>query len=122
MSWNLCNTDKYDRSFKQYQKKHKDELQAVLANLLDYKTAVDLGVDPLRVQAGFIHPEPMGVVAIDQKRGGVRKKLKQTRLYLYPDKEKREIWLITIGDKNTQKTDIQLAKDFVKAIRESENG
>lgn len=117
MIWNLCNTDKYDRSFKQYQKKHRDELQGVLMNLFDYKTAVDSGVDPLRVQAGFIHPETMGIVAIDQKRGGIRKKLKQMRLYLYPDKEKCEIWLITIGDKNTQKADIQLAKDFVKEIR-----
>ena len=121
MIWRICYTDRYHRMFKRYQKKHRNELLAVLDNLQDYKTAIDSGVDPLRVQAGFIHPEPMGIVAIDQKKGGLRTTLRQTRLYVYADKTNHELWLITIGDKQTQKADILLATNFVKEMRKKEN-
>jgi hypothetical protein len=50
------------------------------------------------------------------KRGG-GPNLAQTRLYVYPDLATRELHLLTIGDKGTQKVDIQLCKSFVVELR-----
>ena len=65
-----------------------------------------------------MHFEPRGVMAIDQKRGGVG--LKETRLYVYVNKPLEIIHLITIGDKSTQKADIQYAGEFVSRLAEPE--
>ncbi len=95
---------------------------AVLNNLDKYKEAVDAGTDPQKVQRGFIHPETMGIIAIDQK--GHAPNLRETRLYIYPEVETRTIYLITIGDKDTQaRRDIREAKQFVEELlKESKNG
>ena len=79
----LQNTDEYERRQKQYQKKHPRELMAVLDNLDTYHKTLNSGVKPKQAIFGFIHAEPLDVVAIDQKGGGA--KLAQTRLYVYPD-------------------------------------
>jgi hypothetical protein len=72
------------------------------------------------VQAGFLHHEPKGVVAIDQKAGG--QGLQETRLYTYAVEESKELHLITIGNKNRQSEDIKLASDFVDALRNEVEG
>ncbi len=98
-------TDAYERAHKHYEKKHPAELMAVLDNLDRYFKAVSSGVHPQFVVGGYIHDEGKGVKAIDQKSGG-KGKLRQTRLYVYPDVEAKALYLITIGDKQTQKEDI----------------
>jgi hypothetical protein len=66
------------------------------------------------VRGGFIHDEPDGIKAIDQKGGGQKMKLQQTRLYVYPDITNRILYLLTIGDKGTQRDDINLCREFVR--------
>lgn len=115
-------SDLFKRRFKKYQKNHKSEITAVLNNLDKYMEAINAGTDPHKVQRGFIHPEPMGIIAIDQK--GHAPNLRETRLYIYPEAETRTIYLITIGDKDTQdRRDIPEAKQFVEELlKERENG
>jgi hypothetical protein len=62
-----------------------------------------------------MHHEPLGVVAIDQKGGG--KSLAQTRLYVYPDTETETLYVITLGDKGSQKDDIATCRAFVNELR-----
>lgn len=113
--WTIEPTEKYKRDQRWYEKKRRRELEAVLDNLDSYVEALQLGTHPLQVKAGFIHPEPHGVVAIDQKGG--RKSLAETRLYVYPDTNSKVLYLIALGDKNTQKADIKLCNDMVAELR-----
>ena len=77
--------------------------------------ALKAGVKPEHIQAGFIHREPHGVVAIDQK--GAKGRPRQTRLYIYADEPRQTIHLITIGDKNSQKRDIADCRKFISNLR-----
>src|SRR5260370_37824696 len=94
--------DDYLRRQKRYNKKHQDELIAVLDNLDTFKRGLDNGLKLEHVRAmGFIHVEPYGVLAIDQKGGGHGARLAQTRLYVYVDTTEHVIHVITLGDQST---------------------
>lgn len=113
--WTLKDTEEYGRRHKDYQKNHPRELQAVLDNLNVYFQALLGGVKPLQIRHGFMHTEPQGVVSIDQKGGG--KSLAQTRLYVYPDTDTETLYVITLGDKRSQKANLAYCRDFVTALR-----
>ncbi|MCK4401958.1 hypothetical protein KAW08_06630 [bacterium] len=74
-------------------------------------------INPLQINAGFIHHEPIGIKAVDQKGGNKKIKLKQTRLYIFPYTEEKVLYALTIGDKQSQKEDIKWCQDFVKKIK-----
>lgn len=116
LKWILETTDKYNRTYKRYEKKNPKILKAVLANLDKYFHALEDHGSPQKITAGFIHKEQHGVKAIDQ-RGG-EEKLKETRLYIYPDTTKSTLHLITIGDKKTQSVDIKFCNKYVEKIKE----
>lgn len=114
--WCLEDTDMYQRRYTEYEKKHSNELVAVLDNLDTYFRTLNNVGHPLQVKAGFIHDEPKGIKAIDQKGGGQKVKLQQTRLYIYPDIDSRIVYLLTIGDKHSQKEDIKLCCEYVRKV------
>ncbi len=62
-------------------------------------------------QAGYLHNEPAGVVAVDQKGGGGN--LQETRLYTYADDATRTVHMQAIGEKSTQHSDVEFCKEFV---------
>lgn len=113
--WELVPTAMYRRRFREFEKKHPAELQAMLANLEDLRILLDSGIKPALIRTAFLHREPMGVMAIDQK--GTRGSKKQTRLYVYIVESDSLIYLITIGHKRTQSADIQFCKEFVGSLR-----
>jgi hypothetical protein len=113
--WKLVPTDEYERRHKRYEKNHPRELLAVLDNLDTYFKSLEAGVKPPQIKHGFMHSEPLGVVAIDQKGGG--KNLAQTRLYVYPDTEAETLYVMTLGDKRSQKADIATCRTFVTELR-----
>jgi len=114
--WKPVETEEYTRRHKRYQKNHPRELQAVLDNLNVYFQALVGGIKPLQIQHGFMHAEPQGVVAIDQKGGG--KNLAQTRLYVYPDADTETLFLITLGSKGSQQDDnLAYCRSFVTMLR-----
>jgi hypothetical protein len=116
--WTLEKTSEWDRRFKYYEKKHQRELIAALDNLDTFVRALNSGIRPRDAKFGFIHPEPLGVLAIDQKGGG--RNLAETRLYTYPDEKREALHLIIIGDKNSQKADIATCMAFVQQLRTEE--
>ncbi len=76
--------------------------------------ALNQGAKLEQIKFGFIHSEPRGVLAIDQKGGGAG--LKQTRLYTYPHRASQLVHLVTIGDKDSPKADIKYASEFVHRL------
>jgi hypothetical protein len=118
--WNIEPTDKFLRKYKLFENKYPSQLIAMWNNLDTYMKVLQKTDNPLVITGGYIHPEGQGIVAIDQTKAEV--KLKETRLYVYPDTRTKNLFLLIIGDKRTQKDDIQYAKKCVKKIRESGNG
>ena len=55
------------------------------------------------------------MIAIDQKGGGPA--LQETRLYTFADSNTKTLYLITVGDKNSQSTDINFCSDFVRSLQ-----
>ena len=74
----------------------------------------------LQVTGGFIHDEPSGIKAIDQKGGTKKHKLKQSRLYIYPDIVSKALYLLCIGGKTSQKRDIRNCKEFVSGLKKKQ--
>ena len=97
-------------------KKYRRELKNLLVNLQIYLDALNAGATPLQIQRGFIHQEPHGILAIDQRGEG--KGLKEFRLYIYPDSGQQKLYLLALGDKNTQKSDIASSTQWVLGFRE----
>lgn len=75
----------------------------------------------MQVRTGYLHFEPDGIKAIDQKGGGKKIKLQQTRLYIYPDIKTKKIFLLAIGTKTNQNEDINKCRKIVKKIKEGES-
>lgn len=109
--WDISPTTQWDKDRKFYEKKHSRELAAVLNNLSRYLALLNCSKNARCAIAGYLHSEPHGVVAIDQKGGGSG--LQETRLYVYPDEASKLLYLITIGNKDTQQADIKLSSRFI---------
>ncbi len=116
--WMVLPEDDYLRCHRWYEKKRPRELKAVLTNLDTLVTALQSGVRLQQIKVGFVHPEPAGVIAIDQ-RGVIRGSLAETRLYTFPDEEDETLHLLTIGDKKSQPDDIKRSREFVLDLIES---
>ncbi|MCF6150416.1 MAG: hypothetical protein E3K37_17410 [Candidatus Kuenenia sp.] len=67
--WKLEPSPFFDSRFKRFQKKHPNEAKAILNNFDTYISTLNEGVNPINIKAGFIHHEPDGIKAIDQKGG-----------------------------------------------------
>lgn len=115
--WTIETSDEYDRRLKWWTKKRKPELAATLDNLDTLFFGLQSGLTLAQIRTfGFIHPEPMGILAVDQSGGSGGVKLRQTRLYTYPDERRTVLELIVLGDKETQTEDINYAKEYVASI------
>jgi hypothetical protein len=122
--WKYVFTDEYGNKHRKLEKKGWErELAAALANLGRYLEALEQGSKPKQIQGGWIHPEPMDVLALDE-RGGRKKEgggnkskgLRLIRLYIYPDPRDCLLHVITVGTKETQSDDIAVCKTYVSAL------
>ena len=120
LMWHLVTTDDFERCLKHYQKKRPRELKGCLNKLDTLLLSLNEGADPQRIPHGFIHPEPHGVLALDQRGGGAN--LSQMRLYVYLDKTAEKAYAITLGDKRSQSTDIQICNRFVAVLQKGRGG
>jgi hypothetical protein len=102
--WVLHPTEVYLREQRWYAKKRPAELAAVLRNLERFMTLLTRSRSARSVQAGFLHPEPHGMVALDQRGGAGR--LQETRLYCYAHEASRTVHLLGIGAKSDQAADL----------------
>ena len=115
--WTIEPTEQWEKDQRWYTKKHPNELAAVLVNLERYVRHLNSSKNSKVVMAGYLHHEPLGVVAVDQKGGGGN--LQETRLYTFADDTKNILYLITIGNKSDQPRDIEIAKEFVQHVQKT---
>jgi len=109
--WQLQPTDQYLKDLEWYGKKRPNELAAVLNNLGRYFLLLKSAKNAGCVQAGYIHTEGKGVLAVDERAGGPS--LEATRLYFFSHQASCTVHLITIGNKDAQQSDVKLCHDFV---------
>ena len=121
--WELEPHVGFENQFKKFSKKHEDEASAALSNLQAYLSVLKRTNNlPAANLLPFVHPEPEGMVAIDQRGVKIEKKqgkLKATRLYVYAYVENETVYLLGIGDKDSQKQDIATCRDKVRQIKGS---
>lgn len=115
--WLTQQIHRYETDRAHYEKKLPNEPRAMLNNLDTYFGALQECGNPLQVTGGFIHKESDGIKAIDQKGGGQKVKLQQARLYVYPDLNTNTLYLLAIGDKTSQRDDINFCRSVVREIR-----
>lgn len=115
MDVELFESEHYVRDKQKWLKKHRNEFLAMLVNLEHYLEMLRDAKNERCVQAGFLRPEPHGVIAISQwgarhpETGKKLNNLKESRLYTYVHAEGGLLHLICIGDKNSQQSDIRTA-------------
>ena len=119
--WQIEKAIGFESRFKKFSKKHEIEASAALSNLQTY-LAVLKETDNLQSanELPFIHAEPEGMVAIDQRGATVDRKkvkMKATRLYVYAAVINQTVHLLGIGDKDSQKQDIRIFRKKVKRIK-----
>ena len=113
-SWVLLPHSSYLRDLRWYRKKRPVELAALHRNLERYMTLLARSASARSVHAGFLHPEPHGMVAIDQRGGGGR--LQETRLYCYAHAGSRTVHLLGIGDKSSQSADLARLSPIARTL------
>ena len=113
--WMIEPSTQFEKDQKWYDKKKPDELAAVMRNLERFLALLNQSKNSKSVEAGYLHKEPGGVIAIDQK--GFRGNLQETRLYTFSIDETQTVHLITIGNKDTQHSDIEYSKNFAKQLQ-----
>jgi len=122
--WTIQNYEDVGRRQKKFEKKWPHELKNVFENLATLLLALNGGTKPEQLkQMRFVHSEPAGVLAIDQKGPSKRARMKQFRLYVFPDEEHEVLHTITLGDKGRQQSDVNFCIGSVKQLQgEIENG
>ncbi len=120
--WNPFETADFIKLKRTFSRKRPQELAAALDNLGVYGRALEMGANPVNVQIGnCLHPEGCDVYAVDQKSNNSKFKYKrkpvQLRLYFHPESETETLFLLRIGEKDTQDDDIKKCHEFVKSRR-----
>jgi hypothetical protein len=125
--WSAHPSAEYIKRQQKLEKKYLRELQAVTGNVQRYLQALQQGTKPKQIQAGWIHPEPRDVVAIDQRGGGKKESgrnkgrgMVEMRLYVYPQTALEILHLITLGLKDTQPGDVRYSSEYVKKLEEEQ--
>ena len=114
--WNVEPSTQFERDQKWYDKKRPNELAAVLRNLARFLALLQVSKNSKSIEPGYLHKEPGGVIAIDQK--GFSGNLEETRLYTFSIDETKIVHLITIGNKQSQNSYIEYSNDFVKQFQQ----
>lgn len=119
MEWELSESDFFRVRLKKYKKNKKCEIAQALKNVDKYIQELREIDRPMQVSGGYIHKEPHGAVAVDQKGSGNH--LSPIRVYLYPDEETKTVWIVTVGTKRRQQKDIKELKSFIQKIKQGKN-
>ncbi|MCW1886179.1 hypothetical protein OKA04_15685 [Luteolibacter flavescens] len=125
MSWTLDATEQFLRDF---EKLGPNEQAAISFNLQVYQDALNQCKNPIHVQLGFLHQEPKGIRAVDQRGGAYpdgtkRPKMKEVRAYTYSNLKSHTLHLLCVGGKGEreQARDIRFAsKEVERILQESE--
>jgi hypothetical protein len=115
-AWESESTEEFARSFRRSRKRHEASCDAALTRLQHFH---DWWLNNPQLAPGFhlpgwVHPEGKGVLAVDQ---GTKGNLAAIRIYLYLDHPSRLIWLLRVGDKQSQHADIAYCHGWVERFK-----
>jgi hypothetical protein len=101
---------------KKYAKKHQREVAACLANLETLCETLNMGLTLQQAETGlgFFSSEGGDLYRIAQS--GVPS-AKETRLYVYALVTGGNVYVLSIGGKDTQQNDIRHCRDIIRRIR-----
>jgi hypothetical protein len=114
--WDLSADHASTAQFAKFHKDHPLEYNSLFTNLDKILGLLSGGQKIGGFHVGFFRSEGGDVYRIGQT--GVAH-AKESRLYVFPDQENRIMFILSIGDKDDQETDVNEAKSTVKKIRES---
>lgn len=114
MSWNIDTEFKEENRFKQYEKKHRAEYVSCMARFADVLMRFDEVNHPSLIGKGYFRSEGEDVYRISQVR---TQGSKEVRLYIYVCMIESKLYPITIGDKTTQKDDINRCHEVARQIK-----
>ena len=91
----------------------------MIDNLDTFAVALNDGVrvEQAKRQFRFLHGNyPHGIISIDQRGAGSG--TKQSRLYSYPDEDQHVLYQLTLGDKTSQKADVEFCTAWTEHFLE----
>lgn len=100
--------------FKKFRKNHDREYVSLFANLQRILDILNSGHKIGSFQVGFFRSESDGVYRIGQTSVAGAK---ESRLYVWPDSETKNMYVLGIGDKDSQPADIIEAKNLMEQVR-----
>ena len=112
MSWQFSRDYINEKHFKKF-KNNEDDLASCLANLDRLGKLLEEHGHPNKIQTNWFKSEKGSVWRIAQRK---QQNSREIRLYVYICIVNGIIYLLEIGDKSSQSTDIQACKEKVKSI------
>ena len=106
-------TDQFNNRFKKFEKQSSDSLKYVLVKLGVLFKALECDGKIESLSYNFLRYERDGVYAVRCSSKGKR----PLRLYIHLHLSSETIYLLTLGDKNTQSDDIRWCASIVKEIK-----
>ncbi len=114
VEWQIDTNYANPGKFKKFSGAHCREFASLNANLDKIMRILKGGQKVGGFRVNFFRSEGGDVYRIGQI--GVPS-AKESRLYVHPDEQNRVMYVLNIGDKDTQPRDVNESKDMVKAIR-----
>jgi len=113
--WSLDVSLASKSAFSRFQKNHQEEYASCFSNLEKIKRLLNQGKKLAEIEhhPSFFRHETNGIFRIGQS--GL-KGAKKSRLYIYPCFRENVIYILGIGTKETQRSDLIRAKKAIKDI------
>jgi hypothetical protein len=112
--WQIDASHAIGSKFKKFAKNHDRENDSLFANLQRILDILNTGHKLGSFQVGYFRSESDGVYRIGQT--GVAS-ARESRLYVLPVVETKTVYVLGIGDKDTQAGDINEAKELAEVIK-----
>ena len=114
LEWQIENAYASPGKFKKFSGRHPNEFDSLFANLEKIMRLLRSGNKIGGFRTNFFRSEGEDVYRIGQT--GVPS-AKESRLYVLPIEQNRTMYVLTVGDKDTQEKDIWEAKHIAKSIK-----
>jgi len=115
IEWQIENAYASPNKFKRFAGKHPAEFDSLFANLNKVKRLLECGHKIGGFRVAFFRSEGEGVYRVGQT--GVHS-AKESRLYVFPDEQNHLMYILNVGDKDSQSRDIDESKQIVRRIKE----
>ena len=119
--WPFQHCANFDKQEREFEKKYTVILARLRTNLAYVRGILQISDNPRNIaHYGKVHNEGNGLYAVDQR--GEKPKLREARLYFYPDFEDEILYILGIGFKETQEADILRYHKCIRTVqKETDN-